>query len=71
MFVNVETICPVVLEVVCPVRLSRGQYLHTLGRLQGCAEMYVSCSVSVLVEARTSWSDRFLLRLSPEIILDS
>ena len=53
MFVMVENLCPVVLEETVPEWLILGQYLHKLGRLQGCADMYVLCSMFVLVDALT------------------
>ena len=47
----VVNVCPVVLEILCPLWLIFGQYLHWLGRLHVWVDMYVSLLVVVLVGA--------------------
>ena len=60
-----------VLQVNVPLVLSLGQYRHEVGRLQGRASTNLLSSCLVLVDARTRWSERFLLRLRPNTISDS
>ena len=50
-----------------PVLLSTGQYRQLLDRLHGFRSMFFSVRSSVLVDARTSWSDRFLFLRWPKI----
>ena len=57
-----------VLQVKRPLVLSLGQYLHVVGRLHGRATTNFSSFCLVLVEALTSWSERFLFRRRPNTI---
>ena len=56
---------------IFPLRLSLGQYLQFLGRLQGVFSICLGLSVTVRVEALTKLSDKFLFRLSPKIMVFS
>ena len=60
-----------VLQIKLPLVYSLGQYLHIVGRLQGCTTTSFSPVCLVLVDARTSWSERFLFRGKPNTISDS
>ena len=50
---------------------NRGQYLQFLERLQECLSTFLSVVRFVFVDALTSWSDRFLFLLWPNMILAS
>ena len=58
-------------EVIIPVLSIIGQYLQFLERLHGCFLVFVQCVVVVRVDTRTSWSERFLFLLCPNINLAS
>ena len=60
-----------VLQKKLSLVFSLGQYLQELGRLQGRASTSFASFVLVLVDARTSWSERFLFRRRPNTISDS
>ena len=54
---------PLAVELMWPVRLIKGQYLHVLLRLHGFFSILLLESSDVLVEARTRKSAKFLFRL--------
>ena len=54
-----------------PLVLSLGQYLQVDGCLHGRATTDFSSFCLVLVDAWTSWSERFLLRQRPNTISES
>ena len=59
---------PLVVEINVPLLFKIGQYRHVFVLLQMGGMMLVWV---VLVDALTSWSERFLLRLLPNVSLAS